>query len=94
MFYCLNTELKYRSTWVVVGYSFRDPIIRNIFVTNFNRDKKMILIDPSPESALDRLGEYAAQIHVIKERFGGNNNYQEINDHFCIIVSFLKHYLE
>jgi hypothetical protein len=49
MFYLLNKELQYNKVWIVVGYSFRDPVIQNIFGDNFKDAKKMILIHPHPE---------------------------------------------
>lgn len=49
MFYLLNVELKLRKVWVVIGYSFRDPVIQNIFISNFSEEKRMILIHPHPE---------------------------------------------
>ena len=30
MFYCLDKELAHRNVWLVIGYSFRDPVIKNI----------------------------------------------------------------
>jgi hypothetical protein len=42
--FLLNKELQYNKVWIVVGYSFRDPVIQNIFSNNFKDGKKMILI--------------------------------------------------
>jgi hypothetical protein len=35
MFYCLNKELETKRVCLIIGYSFRDPIIRKIFIKNF-----------------------------------------------------------
>ena len=35
MFYCLNKELENKRVCLTIGYSFRDPIIRNFFIKNF-----------------------------------------------------------
>jgi hypothetical protein len=54
MFFCLNKELQYNRVWIIVGYSFRDPVIQNIFNINFKDGKKMILIHPHPEEVKQR----------------------------------------
>lgn len=46
MFYLLNKELQYNKVWIVVGYSFRDPVIENIFGDNF-KDAN----DPNPPAS-------------------------------------------
>jgi SIR2-like domain len=52
MFFLLNKELQHNKVWIVVGYSFRDPIIQKIFSDNFKGGKKMILIHPHPEEEI------------------------------------------
>jgi SIR2-like domain len=58
MFFLLNKELQYNKVWIVVGYSFRDPIIQNIFSDNFKDGKKMILIHPNPEEVKKRFPDH------------------------------------
>jgi hypothetical protein len=51
MFFWLNNQLQSKGVWIVIGYSFRDPVIQNIFATNFNKgsNKRMILVDPNAD---------------------------------------------
>jgi hypothetical protein len=44
MFYWLNHELGNKQTWIIIGYSFRDPIIRNIFTSNFNKNNRKEMV--------------------------------------------------
>jgi len=70
MLYCLNEELKSKSIWIVVGYSFRDPVIRNIFLSNFTKDMKMIIIDPNPDVYIERLHRCSGKLCIVKGNFG------------------------
>lgn len=49
MLYCLNRELENKRLWIVTGYSFRDPVIQNIFTSALDRceNMKMILVTPT-----------------------------------------------
>lgn len=54
MFYCLNKELETKRVCLTIGYSFRDPIIRKIFIKIFLQDsnKKVILVDPNAKEII------------------------------------------
>jgi hypothetical protein len=77
MFFCLNKELQYNRVWIIVGYSFRDPVIQNIFNINFKDGKKMILIHPHPEAVKQRFPDHQDDIIVI-EKYFGKDDYQEV----------------
>lgn len=42
----LNRELERRAVWIVIGYSFNDPVIREIFLRNSTRRTHLILVHP------------------------------------------------
>lgn len=79
MFYLLNKELQYNKVWIIVGYSFRDPVIQNIFRDNFKEWKKMILIHPHPEKVKKRFPDHEDDIIVIENYFGRNGEQEVIN---------------
>jgi hypothetical protein len=72
MFYLLNKELQYNKVWIVVGYSFRDPVIQKIFCDNFKDGKKMILIHPYPEEVKKKFPDREDNIIAIEKYFGRN----------------------
>lgn len=43
----LNRELAEKKIWIIVGYSFNDLVIREIFLKNWSKDKKVVLIHPN-----------------------------------------------
>ena len=79
MFFLLNKELQYNKVWIVVGYSFRDPVIQNVFSDNFKDGKKMILIHPNPEEVKKRFPDHEDDIIAIKRYFGRNGDQDVIN---------------
>lgn len=42
----LNRELRQKSTWIIIGYSFNDPVIQEIFLKNSNKNKHIIFVHP------------------------------------------------
>jgi hypothetical protein len=81
LFFCLDKELAYRNIWLVIGYSFRDPVIKNIFATNLAKDasKKMIVVGPSAHSDVYReFGSQSDRIRSINDSFG-ERNYEDVN---------------
>jgi hypothetical protein len=80
LFYCLAKELAYRNVWLVIGYSFRDPVIKNIFATNLaNTSKKMIVVGPNADEDVRReFANHNDKIRSINARFG-ESNYEDVN---------------
>lgn len=81
MFYCLNKELEGRKVCIVIGYSFRDPVVQNIFASNFDKDenKKMILVHPEAfDIVKSRFPSHKKRILQINKKFGGND-YEQVN---------------
>jgi hypothetical protein len=77
MFYLLNRELESKPIWIIVGYSFRDSVIQNIFSTIFEKfgNKKMILIAPDADAILNRFHkDHHSNIYKIQKYFGKDDN--------------------
>jgi hypothetical protein len=67
----LNRELHRKSVWVVIGYSFNDPIVREIFVKRSDADKYLILVHPEANEVNgSKLGEFKGRKTLIPARFG------------------------
>lgn len=81
MFYCLDKELAYRNVWLVIGYSFRDRVIKNIFAINLtkNPSKKMVVVGPTAQEDIKRkFGNHNDKITSINACFG-ESNYEDVN---------------
>ena len=67
----LNQDLERKSTWIVVGYSFNDPIVREIFVRRSNPTKHLVLVHPQAATVgAERLGGIRAKTSLVEKRFG------------------------
>ncbi len=81
MFYRLNKELQMTRVWIVIGYSFRDPVIRDIFVTQSSPDKKLVLLHPHSSEINTLLKRSGCKAQIIDNtyRFGEGANYRDVN---------------
>ena len=71
MLWRLNRELEKKKIWIVVGYSFNDPVIREIFLKNFANTTQMILVHPHADEVINqRLPEFRGRIKYHRRRFG------------------------
>jgi len=67
----LNRELEKKPVWVVIGYSFNDPIVREIFLRKSNKRKHLILVHPKANDVFNqRLRSIKAQPSLMKTWFG------------------------
>lgn len=65
----LNRELKNKRVWIVIGYSFNDPVILEIFLKNWSEDKHFILVHPNADEVCNRkLG--GVTVDCVKKYFG------------------------
>ena len=57
MFYCLGKEWEDKDVFIVIGYSFRDDIIKNIFINGLKKcnKKRIILVHPGAETIRDNM---------------------------------------
>jgi hypothetical protein len=67
----LNRELQKKNIWLVIGYSFNDPVIHEIFLQHCSEKKHVILVHPKAQLIADKkfVGT-KAKISPINEKFG------------------------
>jgi len=67
----LNRELERRPVWIVVGYSFGDPVVREIFLSKSTRGKHLVLVHPNAREVQNRrLGGIEGKVSLMEKRFG------------------------
>lgn len=67
----LNRELEKKSVWIVIGYSFNDPIIREIFLKKSNNKKHLILVRPEARKVISRkLQGIEGKLSTMEKKFG------------------------
>lgn len=77
----LNRELEKRPIWVIIGYSFNDPIIREIFLKKSNSKKHLILVHSQANTVYDeRLHEFKGKKSLMNEEFGLEGKYQGLRE--------------
>jgi len=70
MFEQLNRELASARFWIVVGYSFGDRFIRDIFVRNSRSEKKIAFLHPHADEVVKRLEGLRGNLIVRNGSFG------------------------
>jgi hypothetical protein len=80
MFTQLNRELKARTNWVIIGYSFNDPVIQEVFIRNSDKTKKIVLVHPfAPKIREEKLGSVSFENFSTLNQNFGEENYREVN---------------
>jgi hypothetical protein len=75
MFVRLNRELEKKNTWVVIGYSFNDQVIQEIFLKHCTEKKHLILVHPNAEEILNKKFHGSkAKLTPVKQKFGLYDN--------------------
>ena len=76
----LNRELDGKSVWIVIGYSFNDPIVREIFVKSSDANKHLVLVHPEAEKVCStKLAEFKGIKTLIPARFGLEEGFRIVN---------------
>ena len=72
LFYKFKDDLKHIRTWIVIGYSFNDEFIRNMFGEALSLgDHKLILVNPNADDIVKKkFNDNAYKIRKILTRFG------------------------
>jgi len=83
----LNQELKTKSIWIIIGYSFNDPVIQEIFIRNSDERKRIVLIHPEAQKIKE---ERLANIKC-KEMFLLNKKFGE-EDFMSVNYSLIKQF--
>jgi len=74
LFQNLKDGLHNCNVWIVIGYSFNDEFILNVFREAFNEHKLLILISPHAEKLLSKFPKNRhKQITVLPIKFGDQN---------------------
>jgi len=67
----LNRELQRKNIWIVVGYSFNDPVIEEIFLKHCSEKKHLILVHPEAKLIVDKkFAGTKAKVSPVNEKFG------------------------
>jgi len=76
----LNRELESKSVWVVIGYSFNDPIVREIFLRKSNARKHLVLVHPKAEDVYSRrLHPISPRLSLMEEWFGLSEKEEDLD---------------
>lgn len=76
----LNWELEKNPIWIVIGYSFNDPTILEIFLKKSNRHKHLILVHKrANEVCANRLRDFKGKISPMEREFGCNGKFPSVN---------------
>jgi hypothetical protein len=73
MFLQLNRELAATNYWLVIGYSFGDRFIRDMFVRNSRDEVYLALIHPHAAEVVKRLEGFRGRMRPVEGRFGGDD---------------------
>jgi len=80
MFDSLNKYLASKRIFIVVGYSFRDSVIRHIFSDYLSNDKKMVLVHPDAEKIVrEQFPNHVEKIVQVSDYFGQKDTYENVN---------------
>jgi len=92
MFLQLNRELERKTNWVVIGYSFNDPIIREIFVKNTDKTKQIVLVHPHANDIADGIlrpvKDKCREFSPLNKKFGlRHRDYNTVNEEIvkCLV---------
>lgn len=83
MFYFLKEELKHKHVCLVIGYSFRDETIKNIFIDAVNQNPKLkiVLLAPSANEIIEKeLSQIKRNVVGINGKFGDIGIYEKLKD--------------
>jgi len=76
----LNRELEKKSNWIVIGYSFNDPVIREIFLKKSSSKKRLILVHKRATDIFkEKLSAFKGKISLMDRQFGKVNTFRQIN---------------
>lgn len=75
----LNRELQRKSVWVVIGYSFNDPIVREIFLRKSSAEKHLVFVHPqASQICQDRLQGAQLKLSLLEKKFG-EDEFRQVN---------------
>lgn len=85
----LEKELKNNKFWIIIGYSFRDIIIRNMFEQSIESIEKIILIHPDSKNIKNLFNQQTQEkILTVNRKFGGDD-FKDVNKHIANLLKDL-----
>lgn len=83
----LNQQLKRKSIWIIIGYSFNDPVIQEIFVKNSDESKRIVLLHPEAQKVKKQklMNIRCEKMSLLNKKFG-EDNFKSID--YAIIQQF------
>lgn len=76
----LNRELERRSVWIAIGYSFNDPVVREIFLRKSSKNKYLVLVHKHAKQIFsEKLCEFMGKVFPIEKEFGDDIRYSSVN---------------
>ena len=80
MFYALNESLRRSRTWLVIGYSFADDVLRAMFARSSKPDTVLVLVhtDDKVAKRLEEEPGWKGEIRPINTRFGESDTTNRI----------------
>jgi SIR2-like protein len=90
-FTILDSELKQRKIWIIIGYSFRDIIIRKMFEKALEANRsKILLIHPRATEVKNLFKDkFHKQILCLEKYFANKDSYEKINKEIAQTISNL-----
>jgi len=73
MYLMLNRELAAARHWIVVGYSFGDRILRELFIQSSQRGTNLIILHPHATKVAERLHGFRGNKKPINSLFAGDD---------------------
>ena len=93
-FRILESELDKRKIWILIGYSFRDIVIRNMFEKVLKTGSKIILVHPQSLEIKNLFSEDVKH-HIMEfPRYFAQKNYADINQEIAQRVEMLMNQQE
>jgi hypothetical protein len=87
LYHRLLIDLASTDKWIIIGYSFNDPIVTRMFIEASSSGKKMVYVHPEADSiAKERLASLKFTPSVITNRFGENGG-AGVNDTICQMIA-------
>ena len=75
----LNRELEQKNVWVVIGYSFDDPVIQSIFLKKSSSDKHLVLVHPEAQKVYDAKFQGFKWKESLTNRRFGLDDFRNVN---------------
>ncbi|MGH9988604.1 MAG: SIR2 family protein, partial [Nitrososphaeraceae archaeon] len=88
-FKILESELDKRKIWILMGYSFRDIIIRNMFEKALKTGTMIFLVNPQSSEIKNLFSEDVKQHIVEFPRYFAQTNYADINQEIAKRVEMI-----